>query len=113
MLDSWKMALEDLIYSPPSPRRERDLLRAMRVGRSLGTVGSVAELRSAYMRLLRSSAPLALRETSSRTGETGQRQVVDAAFALRHLELSSGRPLDVRRGSPRVALLAWMLAVAA
>ena len=108
MLDAWKIALETFAYSPPSPLRERDALRVMARARQLAMVRSVGELRRQYADMHRATLTPVLRDTPRRGEALSPRQIEDAAFGLRHLEIVTGRALDLRaRG-----WIPWLLATA-
>jgi len=108
MLDAWKLALESLLYSPPSPRRTSDAQRVQTRARDLAMMHSVGDLRRHYARLCATTPYRELRDGPHRDEVLSPRQIADAAFGLRHLEIVSGRPLDVC--SDRLSR--WMLAVA-
>jgi hypothetical protein len=107
MLDVWKIALENLLYSPPSPTRERDALRAMARARQLVMLRSLGDLRRHYAHLHAGKPDLAGRDDVHRDG-LSPRQVEDAAFGLRHLEIVTGRPMDPRARE----VMPWVLATA-
>lgn len=109
MLDTWKMALESLVYGQPSPHRVRDAHQVMALARKLSTIRSVGDLRHRYARLLGLVPLPAPRGADRSLNALSAGQIRDAAFGLRYLELVSGRHIDVRSGS----LLPWLLAVTA
>jgi hypothetical protein len=80
MLDAWKLALETLVYSRPSPQRTHAIQRVQARVRVLTPVHSTGDLR----------------------------QIEDAAFGVRYLELVTGRRVDLAAGQ----LNPWMLATA-
>ena len=109
MLDTWKMALESLVYGQPSPHRVGDAHYVMAFARKLSTIRSVGELRHKYARLLGLLPLSSLRDADRSQAALSPGQIRDAAFGLRYLELVNGRHIDVRSGS----LLPWLLAVTA
>ena len=108
MLDAWKLALEALIYGPPSPRRTSDAQRVRARAQELATVRSVDDLRGHYARLCTTTPYMHLRDVPRHGEVLSPRQIVDAAFGLRHLEIVSGRRIDMRADS----LSRWTLAIA-
>ena len=108
MLDAWTIALEALLYSPPSPRRDRDALRVIARARELVELRSVGDLRRRYAGLHAATPDLIMRDSPRRGEGLSPRQVEDAAFGLRHLEIVTGRPIDLRAGK----LIPWVLATA-
>jgi hypothetical protein len=97
-----------LIYGPPSPRRTSDAQRLQTRARELAMMRSVADLRRHYARLCTTTPSRELRDVPHGHEVLSPRQSADAAFGLRHLEIVSGRHLDVRADR----LSRWMLAVA-
>jgi hypothetical protein len=108
MLDAWKLALEALLYGPPSPRRTSAAQRVQARAHDLAMIRSVGDLRRHYARLCTTTPYRELRDVPHRDEVLSPRQIADAAFGLRHLEIVSGRHLDVRADR----LSRWMLAVA-
>ena len=108
MLDAWKLALEALLYGQPSPRRTSDAQRVQACTRDLAMMRSVGDLRRHYARGCTTTPYRELRDVPHRDEVLSPRQIADAAFGLRHLEIVSGRHLDVRADR----LSRWMLAVA-
>jgi hypothetical protein len=108
MLDAWKLALEALLYGPPSPRRTSAAQRVQARARDLAMMGSVGDLRHHYARLCTTTPFRELRDVPHGNEVLSPRQIVEAAFGLRHLEIVGDRHLDVRAER----LSRWMLAVA-
>ena len=108
MLDAWKMALEVLVYCAPSPRLELDARCVMARARTLSTVSSVGDLRRQYHTRACAVARLGLRDTRRGIEVLSPREIEDAAFGLRYLELVMGRPVALRTGR----LSGWLLAAA-
>jgi hypothetical protein len=108
MLDSWKEALETLIYGPPTSCRPRDALHAMDRAQRLACVRTVAELRRYYLET-RVTALQDVRDRVQRGEVLSPREIEDAAFGLRYLELVTGRRIDARKGN----LIAWLLGAVA
>jgi hypothetical protein len=108
MLDAWTLALEALLHSPPSPRRTRCAARVQACARDLAMMRSVGDLRRHYARLCTSTPYRELRDVPHRDEVLSPRQIAAAAFGLRHLEIVSGRRIDMRADS----LSRWTLAIA-
>src|SRR5438132_14337926 len=96
MLDAWNLALETLIYGQPSPRRASDAQRVRTRAHELAMVRTVGDLRRHYARLCTTTLYTDLRDVPRRGEVLSPRQIVDAAFGLRHLEILSGRRIDKR-----------------
>lgn len=108
MVDAWKMALEVLVYGRPSPRRSVDARRVAERARILARVLTVGELRRHYAYVCMTPSYTNLRDVPEHGEMLSPRQIEDAAFGLRYLQLVNGSRIDVQpdRLSP------WMLAVA-
>jgi hypothetical protein len=108
MLDAWKLALETLVYNRPSPQRTHAIQRVQAQVRVLAPVGSTGDLRRHYAFLRATSLESSPRDTMRRGEVLSLRQIEDAAFGVRYLELVTGRHVDLATGQ----LNLWMLATA-
>jgi hypothetical protein len=91
-----------------APRRTSAAQRVQARARDLARMRSVGDLQRHYAGLCTTTLYRELRDAAHLDEVLSLRQIADAAFGLRHLEIVSGRHLDVRAHR----LSRWMLAVA-
>jgi hypothetical protein len=107
MVDTWNMALEALIYARPSWRRSEAARRVTMLARGLAVASSPGDLRRYYARVCARPSYMNLRDVPQGGEVLSPRQVADAAFGLRHLEITSGHLIDLEVDQ----LNAWLLTV--
>jgi hypothetical protein len=108
MVDAWTLALETLIYARPSWHRSAVARRVTMLARGLAMAGSPGDLRRHYARVCARPTYSNLRDVTQDGEVLSPRQVADAAFGLRHLEITTGHLIDL--GVDQVS--AWLLTVA-
>jgi hypothetical protein len=107
MVDAWNMALETLIYARPSWRRSEAARRVTMLARGLAAASSPGDLRQHYARVCARPSYMNLRDAPQDGEVLSPRQIADAAFGLRHLEITSGHLIDLGVDQ----LSAWLLTV--